>query len=83
MGHAPISGRMRFAPAPLAFLGPRVRLSSMNTPVLLRAIPPEDQAAFEAAVGEGIEAADAGRPFEPVAEWLETWGTEGEPPPPQ
>jgi predicted transcriptional regulator len=57
----------------------------MNKPVLPRAIPPEDQAAFEAAVREGIEAADAGRltAFEPVAEWLESWGTEGELPPPK
>jgi predicted transcriptional regulator len=57
----------------------------MNKPVLPHAIPLEDQAAFRAAVCEGIEAADAGRltPFEPVAEWLASWGTEDEPPPPK
>ena len=55
----------------------------MNKPVLSPAIPTEDQAAYEAAVREGLEAADAGRllPIEPVADWLATWGTEGESPP--
>ena len=54
----------------------------MNKPVLSPAIPAEDQAAYKAAVREGVEAADAGRlgPMEPVADWLATWGTEGEPP---
>jgi len=57
----------------------------MNKPVLSHAIPAEDQAAFCAAVREGIEAADAGllTPFEPVAEWLASWGTEHESPPPK
>jgi len=57
----------------------------MNKPVLSPAISAEDQAAFKAAVREGIEAVDAGRlaPIEPVADWLATWGTEGEPPPPE
>jgi predicted transcriptional regulator len=57
----------------------------MNRPVLSHAIPAEDQAAFCAAVREGIEAADAGllTPFEPVAEWLASWGTEHESPLPK
>jgi predicted transcriptional regulator len=55
----------------------------MNKPVLPHAIPVEDQAAFRAAVDEGIEAADAGQltPFEPVADWLASWGTKDESPP--
>jgi predicted transcriptional regulator len=57
----------------------------MNKPVLTRTIPIEDQDRFQAAVREGIEAADAGQlsPFEPVADWLASWGTEDEPPPPK
>jgi len=55
----------------------------MNKPVLPHAIPVEDQAAFRAAVDEGIEAADAGQltPFEAVADWLASWGTKDESPP--
>jgi predicted transcriptional regulator len=57
----------------------------MNKPILPHAIPAKDQAAYRTAVSEGIDAADAGRltPFEPVAEWLASWGTEDEPPPPK
>ncbi len=57
----------------------------MNKPILPHAIPVEDQAAFHAAVRGGIDAADAGRltPLELVAEWLASWGTEDEPPPPK
>jgi predicted transcriptional regulator len=57
----------------------------MNKPVPSSAIPVENQAAFRAAVREGIDAADAGRltPFEPVAEWLGSWGTENELPAPE
>jgi predicted transcriptional regulator len=57
----------------------------MNKPVLPNKISPQDQAAFVAAVREGIEAADAGRlsPFEPVAEWLASWGADHECPPPK
>jgi predicted transcriptional regulator len=45
----------------------------------------EDEPAFRAAVQEGIEAADAGRvsPFEPVAAWLASWGTQDERPAPR
>jgi predicted transcriptional regulator len=48
-------------------------------------MPVEDQAAFRAAVREGIEAADAGKlsPFEPVAEGLASWGAENELGPPE
>ena len=40
----------------------------------------ESRADFDAAVREGIEAADAGRlsPIEPVADWLASWGGEDE-----
>ena len=57
----------------------------MNKPVPSPAIPVEDQAAYQAAVRDGIAAADAGRltPFEPVADWLGSWGTENEPFPPE
>jgi predicted transcriptional regulator len=57
----------------------------MNKPVLPNKISQQDQAAFVAAVREGIEAADAGRlsPFEPVAEWLASWGADHECPPPK
>ncbi len=57
----------------------------MNKPVLSQAIPAQDQAAFHAAVREGIEAADAGllTPFQPFAEWLASWGTEDELPAPK
>ena len=57
----------------------------MNKPVLSHEIPPEEEAVFRAAVREGIAAADAGKlsPFEPVAEWLASWGTEHELPPPE
>jgi predicted transcriptional regulator len=57
----------------------------MNKPVLSYVIPPEDQTAFHTAVQDGVDAADAGRlsPFEPVAEWLASWGTEGELPSPE
>ncbi len=48
----------------------------MNKPAPSYSIPVEDEAAFLAAVREGIEAADAGHltPFEPVAAWLASWG---------
>ena len=46
---------------------------------------PNSNEAFDAAVHEGIEAAEAGRlsSFEPVAEWLASWGTEAELSPPE
>jgi len=57
----------------------------MNKSVVSHTIPDEDRAAFDAAVREGIEAADAGllTPFEPVAEWLASWGTDHEAPAPK
>lgn len=57
----------------------------MNKPVPSYVIPPEDEAAYIAAVQEGVDAADAGRlsSFEPMAEWLASWGTENELPPPK
>ena len=57
----------------------------MNKPVLSYEIPPEDEAAFKAAVREGVAAADAGKlsSFEPVAEWLASWGAEHELPRPE
>ncbi len=57
----------------------------MNKPVLSHTIPPEDEAAFRAAVREGVAAADAGKLslFEPLAEWLASWGSEKESPPPE
>jgi predicted transcriptional regulator len=61
----------------------------MVKPITSEMAPPRGRpiadAAFDAAVHEGIEAADAGRlsPFEPVAEWLASWGTEDELPPPE
>jgi len=57
----------------------------MNKSVVSHTIPDEDRAAFDAAVREGIEAADAGllTPFEPVAEWLASWGTDHEVPAPK
>jgi hypothetical protein len=58
---------------------------SMSQPVASHEIPVEDKSAFNDAVREGIEAADAGRlsPFEPVAQWLASWGTENELPTPE
>ena len=46
---------------------------------------PEEEAAFLAAVDEGIADADAGRviPYEKVRAWLESWGTDNELPPPE
>jgi predicted transcriptional regulator len=40
---------------------------------------------FRAAVLEGIEAADAGKlsDFEPIADWLASWGSKDELPPPE
>jgi len=57
----------------------------VNKPVPSYVIPPEDEAAYIAAVQEGVDAADAGRlsSFEPMAEWLASWGTENELPPPK
>lgn len=45
---------------------------------------PEEEAAFRAAVQEGIEQADAGLfvPFEKIKAWLLSWGKEDELPPP-
>lgn len=45
----------------------------------------EEDAAFIAAVEEGIAAADAGRtiPYEVVRKWLLSWGTDNELPPPE
>ncbi len=45
----------------------------------------EEDAAFVAAVEEGIADADAGRtiPYEEVRRWLLSWGTENELPPPK
>jgi predicted transcriptional regulator len=44
---------------------------------------PADNAAFVAAIREGIEAADSGRvvPYEAIRRWLLSWGTSDEPPP--
>jgi predicted transcriptional regulator len=52
----------------------------MNKPILSDDSPLADRAAFEKAVREGLAAADAGRltSFEPVADWLASWGTESE-----
>jgi len=60
-------------------------IDPVNKPAATYVIPPEDEAAYIAAVQEGVEAADAGRlsAFEPVAEWLAFWGTETELPPPK
>jgi len=46
---------------------------------------PEEEAAFRAAVREGIADADAGRLIsgEAVLAWLRSWGTENELPPPK
>ncbi len=45
----------------------------------------KDEAAFTAAVQEGIEAADAGRtlPYEDIRRWVLSWGTPEELPPPR
>jgi predicted transcriptional regulator len=47
--------------------------------------PPRDEPAFRAAVAQGIAEADAGEctPFEEVAAWLATWGTDSETPAPR
>lgn len=57
----------------------------MNKPASFHEIQPEVQSAFQAAIREGIAAADAARlaPFEPVAEWLASWGTVNELPMPK
>ena len=45
---------------------------------------PDEEAAFRAAVLEGVKQADAGlgRPFEELAPWLLSWGKDDELPPP-
>lgn len=57
----------------------------MNKPVLPQTLPTHDAAAFRAAVLEGIEAADSGKlsDFEPVGDWLASWGSKDELPPPE
>jgi predicted transcriptional regulator len=57
----------------------------MNKPVLPPTLSAQDEAAFRAAVQEGIEAADAGKlsDFEPVGDWLASWGSKDELPPPE
>ncbi len=46
---------------------------------------PQQEAAFRAAVREGIASADAGRliPWEDVRRWMLSWGTPNELPPPE
>ena len=50
-----------------------------------RPLPDDDDAAFVAAVEEGLADLEAGRtvPYEDVRRWLLSWGTEGELPPPE
>jgi len=57
----------------------------MTKPVHPQIETPRDEEAFRAAVAEGLADAAAGRtrPFEEVAAWLETWGTDDETPQPQ
>jgi predicted transcriptional regulator len=57
----------------------------MTKPVQPQIETPRDEEAFRAAVAEGLAEANAGkgRPFEEVAAWLETWGTEDETPAPR
>ena len=45
----------------------------------------EDEAAFAVAVQEGIKAADAGHtlPYEDIRQWVLSWGTPEELPPPR
>jgi hypothetical protein len=62
---------------------------SVNKLVAFYVTPPQaglaSSAELDAAVREGIAAADVGRlsPFEPVAAWLASWGTKDELPPPE
>lgn len=46
---------------------------------------PEEEAAFHAAVQEGLDDLDAGRTIsgEAVLAWIRSWGTENELPPPE
>ena len=47
--------------------------------------PAEEDAAFAAAVREGLASLDAGRntPYEDVRRWLLSWGADKELPPPE
>jgi predicted transcriptional regulator len=57
----------------------------MTKPVHRQVETPRDEEAFRAAVAQGLAEADAGkgRPFEDVAAWLATWGTDDETPAPR
>lgn len=57
----------------------------MTKPISPSDQAPRDEAAFKAAVAQGVEEADAGlaTPFEDVAAWLATWGDDDEAPPPR
>jgi predicted transcriptional regulator len=60
-------------------------MATMTKRVIPPMETPRDEPAFRAAVAQGIAEADAGQgmPFEKVAEWLATWGTDDETPAPQ
>jgi len=60
-------------------------ITPMTNPVRPQLETPRDEAAFRAAVENGIESADAGRmvPYEKVRAWLQSWGKPGELPAPE